>query len=170
VFLVNVLSATLLWFYSAHFKRQPFIGNLIVGFLTALSLLVLAVYYRQNWDLVLIYATFSFVITLVREVIKDMEDVRGDERFGCRTLPIIWGIRRTKIFLYVLIASFIATLFLIADLLNNRHLDVIFLVMLAPITWLVYRLVYADTKRDFRFLSQLCKIIMLLGVLSMIWV
>ena len=170
VFLVNVLSATLLWFYSAHFKRQPFIGNVIVGFLTALSLLVLAVYYRQNWDLVLIYATFSFVITLVREVIKDMEDVRGDERFGCRTLPIIWGIRRTKIFLYVLIASFIATLFLIADLLNNRHLDVIFLVMLVPITWLVYRLVYADTKRDFNFLSQLCKIIMLMGVLSMIWV
>jgi 4-hydroxybenzoate polyprenyltransferase len=170
VFLVNVLSATLLWFYSSQFKRQPFIGNLIVAFLTGLSLLVLAVYFRQNWDLVLIYAVFSFVITLVREVIKDMEDVRGDAQFGCRTLPIIWGIRRTKTFLYVLIASFIASLFVIADALNNRHLDLIFLFMLLPVGWLVYRLVYADTKRDFYFLSQLCKIIMLMGVLSMIWV
>ncbi|TAE21961.1 MAG: prenyltransferase [Cytophagales bacterium] len=169
VFLLDVLSVTLLWFYSANFKRQPFVGNLVVAFLTALSLLVLAVYYRQNVDLLLIYASFAFVITLVREIIKDMEDVRGDARFGCRTLPIIWGIRRTKTFLYVLIASFIATLFIIAGDLGNRHLDLIFLLMLAPIAWLVYRLVRADTKRDFGYLSQLCKIIMLLGVGSMIW-
>ncbi|KAB7729301.1 prenyltransferase [Rudanella paleaurantiibacter] len=170
VFVVNVLSATLLWFYSAQFKRQPFIGNLIVSFLTALSLLVLAVYYRQNVDLLLIYAAFAFVITLVREIIKDMEDVRGDARFGCRTLPIVWGIRRTKAFLYVLIASFIATLFIVAGDLKNPNLNVIFFVMLVPITWLVYRLVRADTKRDFAFLSQLCKAIMLMGVSSMIWV
>jgi 4-hydroxybenzoate polyprenyltransferase len=170
VFVVNVLSATLLWFYSAQFKRQPFIGNLIVSFLTALSLLVLAVYYRQNVDLLLIYASFAFVITLVREIIKDMEDVRGDARFGCRTLPIVWGIRRTKAFLYVLIASFIATLFIVAGDLKNPNLNVIFFVMLVPITGLVYRLVRADTKRDFAFLSQLCKAIMLMGVSSMIWV
>jgi 4-hydroxybenzoate polyprenyltransferase len=169
VFVVNVLSATLLWFYSVQFKRQPFIGNLIVSFLTALSLLVLAVHYRRNVDLLLIYASFAFVITLVREIIKDMEDVRGDARFGCRTLPIIWGIRRTKVFLYVLIASFIATLFIVAKDLGNQNLNIIFLVMLLPIGWMVYRLVYADTKRDFSFLSQLCKAIMLFGVSSMIW-
>lgn len=170
VFLLDVLSVTLLWFYSTQFKKQPFIGNLVVSFLTALSLLVLAVYYRQNVDLLLIYASFAFVITLVREIIKDMEDLRGDARFGCRTLPIIWGIRRTKQFLYVLIASFIATLFIVAGDLDNRHLNITFFALLVPISWLIYRLVRADTKRDFGFLSQLCKIIMLLGVSSMIWV
>lgn len=169
VFVLDVLSVSLLWFYSARFKRQPFVGNLVVAFLTALSLLVLAVYYRQSVDLLLIYASFAFVITLVREIIKDMEDVRGDARFGCRTLPIIWGIRRTKTFLYILIASFIATLFIVAGDLGNRNLNITFFALLIPIAWLIYRLVYADTKREFGYLSQLCKVIMLLGVSSMIW-
>ncbi len=169
VFLVNVLSAGLLWFYSANFKRQPVVGNLVISVLTALSLIVLAVYYRQNADMLLIYALFSFGITLVREIIKDMEDVRGDARFGCRTLPIVWGLRRTKHLLYVLIGSFITTLFLIAGLLDNPKLDAIFLILLIPIAYLTYRLVYADTRRAFGHLSTLCKIIMLMGVLSMIW-
>lgn len=91
VFLVDVLSVTLLWFYSAQFKRQPLVGNLVVSLLTALALVVLAVYYRQHTGMLLIYALFSFGISLIREIIKDMQDVRGDARFGCRTLPIVWG-------------------------------------------------------------------------------
>ena len=170
VFVLDVLSVSLLWFYSSHFKRQPFIGNLIVSFLTALSLIVLAVYYRQNTTLILSYAAFSFCLTLVREIIKDMEDVKGDARFGCRTLPIIWGLRRTKYLLYVLIASFIMTLFLIANSLGSERLAWIFMILLLPTAWLVYRLVLADTKRDFTYLSNLCKLIMLMGVVSMAWV
>lgn len=169
VFVVDVLSVTLLWFYSAQFKRQPFIGNVIVAFLTALSLIILAVYYRRNVDLLLIYALFSFVISLVREIIKDMEDIRGDARFGCRTLPIVWGLRRTKYFLYALIVAFICSLFLMVFSLSNLHLTVIFLFLLIPITYLIYRLIYADKKRDFGHLSDLCKIIMLMGVISMVW-
>lgn len=170
VFVVNVLSVTLLWFYSSTFKRQPFIGNFIVAFLTALSLIILAVYYRQQVDLLLIYALFSFVITLVREIIKDMEDVKGDARFGCRTLPILWGLRRTKQVLYGIIATFIVSLFSIAHSLQNQQLVWIFVILLIPIAWLVYRLAKADTKRDFSYLSSLCKLIMLIGVASMAWV
>ncbi|KAA9355165.1 geranylgeranylglycerol-phosphate geranylgeranyltransferase [Larkinella humicola] len=170
VFVVNVLSVTLLWFYSSTFKRQPFIGNFIVALLTALSLIVLAVFYRQQVDLLLIYALFSFVITLVREIIKDMEDVKGDARFGCRTLPIVWGLRRTKQLLYVIIATFILSLFTIAHSLQNEQLFWMFVILLVPIAWLVYRLVRADTKRDFAYLSSLCKLIMLIGVVSMAWV
>lgn len=169
VFVVDVLSAALLWFYSANLKRQPLVGNIVISLLTAFSLIVLAVYYRQNADMLLIYALFSFGITLVREIIKDMQDIRGDARFGCRTLPIVWGLRRTKYLLYVLIGSFIMTLFLIADALDNRKLEIIFLILLIPITWLTYRLVYADKRRDFGYLSALCKIIMLIGIVSMIW-
>ncbi|WP_128548766.1 geranylgeranylglycerol-phosphate geranylgeranyltransferase [Larkinella soli] len=170
VFLVDVLSVTLLWFYSARFKRQPFVGNFIVSSLTALSLIVLAVYYRRQVDLLLIYALFSFVISLVREIIKDMEDVKGDARFGCRTLPIVWGLRRTKQLLYLIIAAFITSLFLIADSLQNQQLGWIFVILLIPIAWLVFRLVRADTRRDFAYLSSLCKLIMLIGVVSMAWV
>ncbi len=169
IFVLDVLSVSLLWFYSAQFKRQPLIGNVIVSLLTALSFIALAVYYRQNAGMLLIYALFSFGISLIREIIKDMQDIRGDARFGCRTLPIIWGLRRTKYLLYVLIAIFINSLFLIADGLHNFRLTGIFALLLIPFTWLIYRLVLADTRRDFGYLSNLCKVIMLMGILSMIW-
>ena len=116
VFVADVLSVSLLWFYSAQFKRQPIIGNVVISLLTALSLIVLAIYYRQNTGIILIYAFFSFGISLIREIIKDMQDIRGDARFGCRTLPIVWGLRRTKYLLYGLIGAFLISLFLIAQL------------------------------------------------------
>ena len=169
VFLIDVVAVSLLWFYSAQFKRQPLIGNVIVSLLTAFSLIVLAVYYRQNAEMLLIYALFSFGISLIREIIKDMQDIRGDARFGCRTLPIVWGLRRTKYLLYVLIGAFVMSLFFIAISLQNFRLNCIFLLLLMPLGWLIYRLILADTRRDFGYLSNLCKLIMLLGVVSMVW-
>lgn len=169
VFLVNVLSITLLWFYSERFKRAPFIGNLIVSLLTGFSLLILTLNYPANRRLVLIYAVFSFFISLIREIVKDMEDIRGDEAHGCRTLPIIWGIKKTRYFLYGIIFVFVTTLFIMADTLNNNVLAVLFLLLLFPIGWLVYLLSHSDTRRDFKKISTLCKFIMLLGLMTMLW-
>ena len=168
VFLISVLSVTLLWLYASFFKKRPFIGNVIVSLLTGLSLVILAVYYPRNRELIGLYALFAFGISLIREIIKDMEDVRGDASHGCRTLPIIWGIRRTKLFLYALIALFIPTLFIAAHWLQSPQLARMFFALSILIGWLVYRLVYADTKREFGALSSLCKIIMFVGMMSMI--
>lgn len=169
IFVINVFSITLLWFYSERYKRLPFIGNFIVSLLTGLTLLILTVHYPANRHLVFIYAVFSFFISLIREVVKDMEDIRGDEAHGCRTLPIIWGIRRTKTFLYSVIITFVLTLFVMARALQNNLLALLFLLLLIPIALLVLRLYQADTRRDFREISSLCKIIMLLGLITMIW-
>ncbi|MDQ6477028.1 geranylgeranylglycerol-phosphate geranylgeranyltransferase [Dyadobacter sp. LHD-138] len=169
VFLVNVVSITMLWFYSERYKRAPFIGNLIVSLLTGFTLLILTIRYPENRQLVFIYAVFSFFISLIREIVKDMEDIRGDEAHGCRTLPIIWGIRRTKHFLYCIIFIFVTTLFFMAHTLNNPVLAVLFLLLLFPIGWLVYTLNRSDTRRDFKKISSLCKLIMLLGLITMVW-
>lgn len=168
IFLINVFSITLLWFYSERFKRLPFIGNFIVSTLTALSLFILSVHYPANRHLVIIYAIFSFFISLIREIVKDMEDIRGDEAHGCRTLPIIWGVRRTKNFLYFVISTFIAVLFILASALDNRVLLILFVLLLIPILWLSYRLSLADTKKEFKNVSSISKIIMLLGLLTML--
>ncbi len=169
VLALNALSVFLLWLYSNQLKRLPLVGNVTVSLLTALTLVVMAAYYRQNELLLLIFATYAFFITLVREVVKDMEDMRGDATHGCRTLPIVWGVRRTKQLLYVLIAVFIAVLFSMSGQLPNPLIGYFFFVLLVPITWLVIRLVYADTVRAYGYLSRLCKAIMLLGVLSMVF-
>jgi 4-hydroxybenzoate polyprenyltransferase len=167
VFIINIVSVSLLWAYSSYFKKQPFIGNVLVSFLTALSLLVLSAFYHQHTNLVMLYAGFAFGITLVREIVKDMEDVRGDASHGCRTLPIVWGIRPTKYFIYFLTACFIPLLFLAANKLQNLTLAWTFMVLLLPVCYFIYKLIYADTRQHFATLSQICKLIMLLGMAIM---
>ncbi|HEV7382912.1 MAG TPA: geranylgeranylglycerol-phosphate geranylgeranyltransferase [Dyadobacter sp.] len=169
IFLVNVFSITLLWFYSERFKRQAFIGNFIVSLLTGLSLLILTIQFPENRHLVFIYAVFSFFISLIREIVKDMEDIKGDAAHGCRTLPIVWGIPRTRTFLYAVIFLFVFTLFLMAKVLDNPVLIWLFLLLLAPIAYMIFKLSSSDTKKEFKEISNLCKIIMLLGLLTMLW-
>lgn len=165
---VNFLSAFLLWWYSNYLKRQPFVGNVAIGLLTGMSILVIILLYpfagKTN---IIIYATFAFFMTLVREIIKDIEDLKGDNTFGCKTLPILFGIRRTKQVVYLLTMAFIVTVFAIH--LNVEPLPMTYFVVLlfGPVAWLLIRLVRADTKRDFEHLSILCKVIMIFGVISM---
>ncbi|WP_246070116.1 geranylgeranylglycerol-phosphate geranylgeranyltransferase [Mangrovivirga cuniculi] len=94
--LVNVLAAYLLWLYSNRLKRLPFWGNFSVAILTALSIFSVFLVFPQNIEKVLLYSYFAFTLTLIREIIKDMEDIKGDEEFGCRTIPIVLGLRKTK--------------------------------------------------------------------------
>jgi len=79
-------------------------GNFTVALLTGLSIELVNVFFQVNNHLVTIYAIFAFFMTLVREIIKDMEDLKGDHTFGCKTLPIVWGLRKTKVLLYFLLA------------------------------------------------------------------
>jgi 4-hydroxybenzoate polyprenyltransferase len=165
--LINVLSAFLLWFYSNQLKRLPLIGNIAIAMLTGTALAVLAVYYRENEKLIYTFSVFAFLITLIREILKDMQDIKGDASYGCKTLPIIWGIRKTKLLLYGLIAAFIATLFTLAGLLLTPQIAYLFFILLIPTSWLIIKLVRADTTKEFSYLSGLCKFIMIMGVLSM---
>jgi 4-hydroxybenzoate polyprenyltransferase len=167
---VNFVSVFLLWLYSNNLKRLPLIGNLVVSLLTGLSIFLLSFLYEQYLPLVMTYSLFAFFMTLIREIVKDMEDMKGDTTFGCRTLPIVWGIRKTKSFLYgtILVFSFLV---LWLDYQQLKISWIYFIPLLfVPMSILFYRLLKADTKKEFFQLSQLCKIIMLLGICSMIFV
>jgi 4-hydroxybenzoate polyprenyltransferase len=167
---IHFISAFLLWWYSNNLKRQPFIGNFVVALLTGLSVWLVNVLYHENYALVSIYALFAFFITLVREIVKDMEDLKGDNTFGCRTLPIVWGVRKTKWVIYSLLMLF-AVVVMYLNYEYTKLPEYYFLVFLfLPLAFFVGRLIVADTKKDFYWLSQWCKIIMLLGILSMIFI
>jgi 4-hydroxybenzoate polyprenyltransferase len=185
----------LLWFYSSNYKRMFMLGNLVVSFCASLSVLIVAiakVAFLQNinnpefaeilqhrYDFLLLpqtiytwiggFALFAFVLTWIREIIKDMEDEKGDREVECRTMPIKWGIKNTKIFLYVLISLTIIALFLVGNfyipfdgMLSVRY---IIFAVIAPLVVLIYMIFKANTPADFRQASILSKIIMLMGVL-----
>jgi len=168
--LAVLFAALSLWVYSNQLKRLPFFGNLLVSSLTGVAIWIVGFFYQQNQLLVLIYAIFSFSFNLIREVIKDMEDIRGDANFGLRTLPIIWGIRKTKVLLYLLILSFIGILIVFVKIVDIFALSVFFLVILTAVLYFTYRLYKADRKRHFSFLSNYAKMIMLCGLLSMTFI
>jgi len=166
--IINFLSAGLLWLYSNQLKRLPFIGNLAVASLTAASIAIVGLYYDKNVSIVYAYALFAFALTLIREIIKDIEDMKGDATFGCKTLPIVLGIRKTKTVIYFLIVIFVGLVFFQSNMLNSGLLTNFFVLMIAPIGYFIYRLIIADTKQEFSYLSSYCKILMIAGVLSMI--
>jgi 4-hydroxybenzoate polyprenyltransferase len=168
--LLNVVATLLLWGYSARLKSYFLIGNLTIALLSALMVLVVPLHYGSSTTAVWAYAVFSFLISLVREMIKDMEDVKGDATFDRRTLPIVLGMPATKWVIYGILAIFFATILL--AMVYRAH-DIFFslymvLLILLPGGMLVNGLLKADRKRDFSRLSRWCKGLMLLGILSML--
>ncbi len=184
---IYILTPGLLWFYSASYKRQFVVGNLIVSLSSALAVFIVGILavslLKLNYgDLLhqtpipkVIYgwtggfAGFAFVLTWMREIIKDMEDVEGDRELECRTMPIKWGLKRTKIFLYVLILLTIAALFLAEHFFisfeNNITARYIIFGICLPLVALGYLIFKAKTPAEFHQASTLSKYIMLIGVL-----
>nr|WP_255531340.1 geranylgeranylglycerol-phosphate geranylgeranyltransferase [Pontibacter sp. 172403-2] len=170
--LINMGAVLLLWGYSARLKKMLLVGNVVIALLSASMLLVVAVYDDALNKITLGYALFAFLISLIREIIKDMEDMKGDASFDCRTLPIVAGIRNTKLVLYPLVALFLAFLLVVVF---HRRTALLFdsymlLLVLLPSIWLVIKLARSDRRRDFAYLSNLNKFIMLTGILSMLLV
>jgi 4-hydroxybenzoate polyprenyltransferase len=164
---VNFFSATLLWWYSNYLKRLPFVGNLSVALLTGVAILLVNVLYQSSNSFVFVYALFAFTMTLIREIIKDMEDWKGDNTFGCKTLPIIWGMRKTKQLLYVLLILFVLSVITINIFYVGLPVYYFIIFLFIPLGILLLRLIRADTRKDFENLSNLCKYILLLGILTM---
>ena len=167
---VNLASVFFLWAYSNNLKRQPFTGNFLVALLTGAAIGIVNLLYPPVRPSVIIFWLFAVVITLVREIIKDMEDMKGDQTFGCKTLPIIWGIRKTKRLLYILLALFAVLALWVNRFYVGLPLYYFLLFLYVPLIFLLARLVRADTISDFARLSSFCKVIMLLGILSMAWI
>lgn len=165
---INFVSIFFLWLYSNSLKRLPFIGNFTVAILTGLSIMVVDVYYQTHNPVIYIYACFAFFMTLIREIIKDMEDLKGDNSFGCKTLPIVWGIRKTKFVIYGVLIVFCATVVMLDIIYKILPLRYYILFLFLPLVFFLVGLIRADMKKDFAHLSSFCKVIMLLGILSML--
>jgi len=167
--IINILAGFFLWLYSNQLKRLPFVGNFTIAALTALSLLIVLAYFPEKHLRVFTFAIFAFFISLIREIIKDIEDMKGDATFGCKTLPILWGIRRTKNLIYFLIIDLFVLLAAFGYYLKvfwNVQFLIIYgtVFVIIPLLFFNYKLYGADTKKDFKYLSSLCKMIMLGGV------
>jgi 4-hydroxybenzoate polyprenyltransferase len=183
--LFNFLAINFLLVYSSTFKKKILIGNIIISLLTAWVILVLTVAeYRFRispedvvWQRLLkmsfVYAGFAFIISLIREVIKDMEDIEGDVKYGCKTMPIAWGLPVAKVFtavwIVVLIGALSAILIYVIQLGWWLSAFYSLIAIIIPLVWVLRKLYKANTVPDFHRLSSVVKLIMLAGILSMLF-
>jgi 4-hydroxybenzoate polyprenyltransferase len=172
--LVNLGSALLLWGYSVRFKRVALVGNVSIAALTAALVLLPELQLRIGDKPVWLYALAAFLLTVVREIVKDIEDMRGDAEHDCRTLPIVWGLLRTKwVTAFFLGCLMVLILGVETVLIENRQWALglwLLALVLVPLGWLARQLRRADRRLHFAQLSAWCKWIMLAGVLSMLLV
>jgi 4-hydroxybenzoate polyprenyltransferase len=185
--LANLACTVLLWFYSTSFKRKFLIGNVVISILTSWTVLILFFVYTSPREAIVgnspvtvkffrvsfLYAAFAFISSLIREALKDMEDFEGDERYGCKTLPIVAGVRATKIYVaiwaIVLLAALVLLQLYVLQFQWWYAITYSVALVIAPLSLLLYRLRTAATVRDFSELSKLSKLIMLTGIVSMIF-
>ena len=120
-----------------------------------------------------LYASFAFIISLIREVVKDMEDMDGDARYGCKTIPIVWGIPASKVFvavwLVVLIGMISVVQFYVLQLGWLWSAVYCITLIILPLVWILRKLFMAKVAKDYHALSNIIKLVMLTGLLSMIF-
>jgi 4-hydroxybenzoate polyprenyltransferase len=175
----------LLYFYSASYKRQFLIGNIIIAILTALVPLIVGFYewsalYRYysvtaikvpDFDFIFYwvggFALFAFITTLIREIIKDIEDYEGDIAYGMNTLPVILGIVTSKVITSVLIVFTIVLLYLVwyFFLFDKYTLVYISAFIVIPLIIALINVFRSTDKKQMHSASRLMKIIMLAGIL-----
>jgi 4-hydroxybenzoate polyprenyltransferase len=192
ILIFNAVCVIALWLYSTHFKKKLLIGNILISLLTAWTIIVIYLFsgaslfdfhgwqieqlpfdVKRLYKLTMLYAGFAFIVTLIREVVKDMEDMNGDVRFGCKTMPIVWGIPASKVFVavWMIVCSGSLAIIQLYAWQNGFRFSVVYVVLLiiAPLLLLIKNLYRSETAADYHKISNQLKLIMLAGIISMLF-
>ncbi len=183
-FVLFVGISGLLYLYASYFKQLILVGNLLVSILVALSIIIVGLFellpaitqenqatqvtfFKILWD----YALFAFIINLLREMVKDIEDIDGDHKAGMNTLPIALGRERAKKIVFAL--SFVpiaATVYYVITYLFKQQLVVgyFLLFIIAPLIYVSIKIFTAETKKDYHAISNILKLVMFFGMLSLL--
>jgi 4-hydroxybenzoate polyprenyltransferase len=179
-----ILIAATLYLYATSLKQLLLIGNIIIALLLSFSVIIIGFFdlfpttnignqqkMATVFSILLDYATFAFMINLLREIVKDLEDINGDYNQNRNTLPIFIGANRTTKIVFVL--SFIP-LFLLLNYINTyfvaNNLALItaysILFIIAPLIYFSVKIFTANKTKDFTHLSFILKLIICFGLLS----
>lgn len=183
-FALFVIISALLYIYASYLKQSLLIGNIVISALIGMSLLIVGVFELipaitpQNqstqftfFKILLDYALFAFLINLIREIVKDLQDIDGDYKCGMNTLPIAIGRQRASKVVFVLSILLLAatTYYIVSYLLKFWILILYFLIfILAPLIYIFIRSYAAKTKKQYHHISNMLKLVMLFGMLSMV--
>jgi len=164
---IVLISILLLFFYSKYLKQIPLVGNITVAFLTGLVFIFGGVVV-ENPSAAIIPAMFAFLINLIREIVKDMEDVEGDTKSGVVTFPVKLGSQKSKIFISLITISVILyTLYPFITQIYKIEYFVVVMVIVNPILVYCLKILFEDhSVKNLKKVSNLLKLSMVFGLIA----
>lgn len=185
---IFVLIAATLYIYATSLKQMIILGNIVVALLLSLSVIIIGIFdifpatnstnqgvMASMFSILLDYAVFAFIINLLREIVKDLEDFDGDFKQGMNTLAIVLGIPKTSKLVFALSFIPVITLLIYINnyLVSNNLIAATiysFIFVLAPMLYFSIKIWTAQSKSDFQKLSKVLKWILFFGILSILFI
>ena len=158
----------LIWFYSHKIKKYAIIGNLMAAFMAVLPFFAILLYYKNLYEVIFAHATFLFLLLLVRELIKDLENMKGDLANDYKTLPIIYGELISKKVITVLTLLTILPVYVLIEIYYVGYMDIYFYACLIILIFFLIYLWKSDSKEQFLKLHNVLKILIVAGVFCIV--
>lgn len=153
-----------IWFYSHKLKKLPFIGNLTSAILTITPFFAVFIYYKNFETVIFVHATFLFLIISMRELTKDLENLKGDLALNYHTIPVVYGENVSKVMLTVLsFLTLMPTIFLLFKF-EIGHMYIFFYLSIFLLVLFLFLLWKSKTKTHYLMLHNILKFIIVLGV------
>ncbi len=159
-----------IWFYSHKLKKYPFTGLIAATVLTILPFFAIFIYYKNFSEIIFIHAVFLFLVIMVRELIKDLENIKGALANNYNTFSVVYGELKTKkLSIVLLISTFfpIALLFSYPALSNMKYYFYLALITLFFVGFYLWK---SNRKSQYRFLHNILKILLLIGVFCLVFI
>ncbi|MES2488028.1 MAG: geranylgeranylglycerol-phosphate geranylgeranyltransferase [Bacteroidota bacterium] len=154
----------LIWFYSHKLKKYPIIGNLTAAFLAVLPFFGILMYFKNFYPEIYVHATFLYLLILVREMIKDLENLAGDMVANYRTIPVMLGERAAKNIIAGLIFLTVIPVYYLIEVYDVGYMDIYFYAGMLVIIFFLLRLWKAETHAEYLMLHNVLKFLIVSGV------
>ena len=158
----------LIWFYSHKLKKIVIIGNLTASFLAVLPFFAILLYYKNLYPQIFAHATFLFLLLLIREMIKDLENIKGDVANNYQTIPVLFGENFSKKIISVLTVSTVIPIYFLIEIFEVGYMDIYFYVSLIVLIFFIQKLWKSVTKTDYLMLHNILKFLVVSGVFCIV--
>lgn len=159
-----------IWLYSHKLKKHPFVGLITASTLTVMPFFAIFVYYKNFSKIIFVHATFLFLIVSLRQLIKDLESLRGDLANNYKTFPVKYGERNTRrLGIYVILTTLIPIIILL-NYPGVGYMRYYFLASSIALIFVGYFLWKSNLKKHYVFLHNVLKIMLLVGILSLLFI
>ena len=157
-----------IWFYSHKIKKRPIIGNLISAILTITPFFAIFLYYKNYSGLIFVFGFYLFLILAMRELVKDLENLKGDLTLDYKTVPVVYGEKTAKIMIALLVLINILVTGYLVSTYDLGKMDYFFYGSMSLLSLVVILIYKAQSQRQYVWVHNLLKLLILLGVFSIV--